>query len=82
MVLTTMRVQAAKFNILKELYAKDPYFSKIFTEAESGKSAEFQVREGFPFKSVQLCIPHCSLRKKLSRSYTVNGISIEINHSR
>ncbi len=51
-ILTIMKVQVAGFNTLKELYAEDPYFDKIFIKVKLGKSTKFQVQDGFLFKGV------------------------------
>ena len=64
-LLSTMEVKVVGFEILKELYAADPYFGSIWQECEKGPFEQFLKHDGYLFKANRLCVPQCSLRQSI-----------------
>lgn len=60
-----MRVSVPGFNDFSTLYAADPYFAKILTQAQRGDTTKFTLSDGFLFSGTKLCIPSCNLRLRL-----------------
>ena len=64
-LLTTMKVEVTGFELLPELFERDPYFAKIVEKVKDGKTDEYVLVDGFLFKGNRLCIPDGSLRMKI-----------------
>ncbi|CAA7034520.1 unnamed protein product [Microthlaspi erraticum] len=64
-LLSTLQVSITGFSILPELYPNDPYFGKIWTDAQVGVGTDFLLFDGYLFRGAQLCVPECSLRLKI-----------------
>jgi len=69
-----MQVKVVVFEVLKELYAVDPFFHEIGEECSKGPFNQFPLLDGFLFKDNQLCIPECSLRQAIIKE-THEGLS-------
>lgn len=80
--LNMMKVVVVGSDNIPELYSTDPYFSKIYEAAQSKKSIEYTVHDGFLFKGVRLCIPECSVRdliiKEIHEGHRGRGKSVEL----
>lgn len=60
-----MHVSVPEFATFSDLYESDPYFSSILIGVKDGARHDFTLTDGFLFRSVQLCVPDCSLRAQL-----------------
>ncbi|PKI67469.1 hypothetical protein CRG98_012053 [Punica granatum] len=72
--LSSMEVKVVGFEVVKELYEKDPDFSKIWSECSKGASKDFFLQDGFLFKNNCLCIPRCSLREAIVKEAHDGGL--------
>ena len=65
---------------MKQLYAQDDDFQESFEAYESpihcdrGKWKEFMIEDGLLFRTIQLCIPKCSMRENLIREKHSGGL--------
>ena len=73
-LLVTMQVKVLGFEVLKELYQDDPYFSKIWRECSNGPYLHYLLHDGYLFKNNCLCIPECSLRQAIIREAHGGGL--------
>lgn len=64
-LLYTMQVTVLGFEILKDLYKDDPYFSKTWEESSRSPNNHFLLQEGYLFKGNRLCIPQFFLREAI-----------------
>nr|GEV36717.1 putative reverse transcriptase domain-containing protein [Tanacetum cinerariifolium] len=64
--LSVMRAEVQGFNTFKEMYSEDTYFGHVMHKVLSGQHYDYQVKDGFLIKGMQLCIPNCSLREKVA----------------
>ena len=71
--LSMMRIEVTGFDTIPDLYASDPYFSKIYAVAQSKKSAEYTIHDRFLFRGTQLCIPDCSVRDLVIKEIHYEG---------
>ena len=62
------------FEQLKEMYAHDAEFGKIYEACEIGTFNKYYRHEGFLFKGKQLCIPACSIEELLVRESHSEGL--------
>ena len=60
-LVASMHVSVVGFSILPDLYPVDPFFGKIWTDAQQGDNAHYVIVNGFLFKNCRLCIPDRSL---------------------
>ncbi|WRX11626.1 Integrase [Theobroma cacao] len=64
-LLSTLQLKVVGFEVVKELYEKDPEFSEIWKTSSQHPYRQFHRQEGYLFKGNQLCIPQCSLRQSI-----------------
>lgn len=50
------------YDQIKDLYANDLDFEKVFAEFMMGPCDRFNLKDRFLFKESKLCAPNCSLR--------------------
>lgn len=60
-----MRVEVSRFESFSKLFVKDPYFSIVLANVQSGKQTYFLLYNGFLFWGNQLCVPECSLQLQI-----------------
>ena len=72
-LLTTMRVEVMGFDLLPDLLTSDSYFSGILDKVKQGSMDGYMLVEGFMFRGNQLCIPDCSLRRKIIKELHEEG---------
>ncbi|CAA7012879.1 unnamed protein product [Microthlaspi erraticum] len=72
-LLATLQVTVLGFSSLPELYPADPFFGKVWPDAQAGLSPDFFVLDGFLFRGSQLCIPECSLRLQIIKEIHTEG---------
>lgn len=66
-LISTLTSKLMGFDQIKELYANDVDFGKIFADCKLGPFERFNLQDGFLFKENKLCIPNCSLREVFVR---------------
>lgn len=64
-LLAELRVQVPGFDTLTDLYAADPYFSKIIMSLPVEPRSDYFLESGSLFYKSRLCIPNGSLRLKI-----------------
>ena len=64
-LLTTMHSTVLGFESFADLYPTDPFFARIYCEADQHLHSDYTVQDGFLFKGVRLCVPDCSLLLKI-----------------
>lgn len=64
-LVTTMHNSVLGFDTFTDLYATDPFFARIFTDAQLDRHNDFSMQDGFVFHSIRLCNPECSLRLQI-----------------
>ncbi|GKA54703.1 putative CCCH-type zinc finger family protein [Tanacetum coccineum] len=74
-LLSVMQVQAAWFEIFKELYVDDSDFAGIWEKCQKQPFQSFVIQDGFLFKSNRLCIPSCSLRELIMKEGHAEGLA-------
>lgn len=72
-LLATSSVSVLGFSALAELYPSDPYFARILSDVQEGKSTKFVVHDDFLFLGTRLCIPECSLRLQIIKDLHSEG---------
>lgn len=60
-LVTAMHTRVLGFASFANMYPTDPFFGRIFCEAECGSTGDYTIHEGFLFKGICLCVPECSL---------------------
>ena len=60
-----LNTRLISFDLIVELYEKDPYFAKIYEEYSKGAKEGYFSQERFLFKGGRLCIPFGSVRELL-----------------
>ena len=60
-LLTSMHTKLLRFELLKDLYANDFDFCKVWNACGKRAFCEFYKHEGFLFKRDRLCVPICSI---------------------
>ncbi|XP_020259673.1 uncharacterized protein LOC109836213 [Asparagus officinalis] len=74
-LLVTLKAEVIVFEYLKELYAEDEDFKKIWDDCLQNKSAKgFHIQDGYLFHGDQLCIPQSSLREQIIRDLHTGGL--------
>lgn len=72
-LVSTFRVNVTGFECLAELYETDPFFSPVWLDLAHGVRSEYNLVDGFIFRSNQLCIPECSLRLQVIKELHDEG---------
>lgn len=70
-----MQVKVLGFEVLKEQYQDDEYFSKLWEECSKGPFNRFLLQDGFLFRDNQLCIPEGSLREVIIKEAHDGGLA-------
>ena len=73
-LIASMEVSVTGFEVIKELYEEDSYFSYIWSKCSKGTSKEFLLQDGFFLKNNQLCIPQCSLQEAIIKEAHGGGL--------
>lgn len=61
------------FESLPELYPNDPFFCRIWNDAQLGLNCDYLLLDGFLFHGTQLCILECNLRLQLIKELHGEG---------
>jgi RNase H-like domain found in reverse transcriptase len=61
-LLSKMKANVLRFEVIKELYVDDEFFGKIKDECAKGPYKEFMVNDGYLLYGNRLCISNYSLR--------------------
>lgn len=61
--------------MVKELYENDPDFCSIWTACLEGPMNQYLLADGYLFRGVQLCVPHCSLQETIVREAYGGGLA-------
>jgi hypothetical protein len=75
-LLTEMKALVPGFEVFKEHYESDKKLAAVLEALKKGKLAAFTgfyLKDGFLFKGLQLCVPHCSLRRQLLQEVHQQG---------
>jgi hypothetical protein len=75
-LLTEMKALVPGFEVFKEHYESDKKLAAVLEALKKGKLAAFTgfyLNDGFLFKGLQLCVPHCSLRRQLLQEVHQQG---------
>lgn len=75
LLLLTMQVKVLGFEIIKDQYVHDPYFSKIWKECATGSFQHYFIHDGYLFKNNLLSIPQGSLRQSIVKEAHEGGLS-------
>ena len=74
-LMRTLSLEIVGFETLTELYADDDDFKKVWATCVLKQPCDdFYIHDGFLMKSVQLCLPHTSLREKVIRDLHGGGL--------
>ena len=65
LLLTVLHTSVTGFSTLVGQYEDDPFFGRVFHDAQTGLSGEYTIHEDFLFRRNRLCIPERSLRLQL-----------------
>ena len=75
-ILAVMSTEIVRFEQMKELYAGDPNFKRIWEKYFTGGPCDdYHIHEGYLMKGNQLCIPESSLREQLIRDLHGGGLT-------
>ncbi|XP_020243177.1 uncharacterized protein LOC109821399 [Asparagus officinalis] len=74
-LLVTLKAEVIAFEYLKELYAEDDDFKKIWNDCLQNRSVKgFHIQDGYLFHGDQLCIPQSLLREQIIRDLHAGGL--------
>ena len=73
-LLTSMHTKLLGFKLLKDLYANDFYFCKVWNACDKHAFSDFYRHEGILFKRDKLCVPICCIRELLVRECRESGL--------
>lgn len=65
LILPEMHMSVLGFKLLPEAYQADQFFAVVLSGIQQGTRDDFQIVDGFLFKSTKLCISSSSLRDKI-----------------
>ena len=64
-LISMLNMRLMGFELIVELYEKDPYFAMIYEDCIKGAKEGYFRQEGFLFRAGRLCIPFGSIRELL-----------------
>lgn len=65
LLVADLHLNVEGFEMFRDLYAADPFFSKVFSNLIDGIDLDFVLIDVFLFEGVCLCVPDSSLRLRL-----------------
>ena len=80
--LSTMQTTVFEFDHIKELYAVDADFGKMWKRCLEGPQQMFVIKDGFLYYGKQLCIPQSLLRESIVRVAHEGGLAGHFGHSK
>ncbi|KAI0511898.1 hypothetical protein KFK09_012532 [Dendrobium nobile] len=82
-LLIQLNTELTGLQCLKDLYADDKDFMKIWAEClEQPAVGEFSIRHGFLFKQNALCVPDSSWRQQLIRELHCGGLAAHVGRDK
>ena len=73
-LISILNTRLMGFELIVELYEKDPYVAKIYEECTKGAKEGYFQYEAFLFNARQLCIPFGSIRELLVREAHIGDL--------
>lgn len=74
-LISMLNTRLMGFELIVQLYEKDPYFAKIYEDCTKGAKEDYFRQEGFLFKAGRLCIPFGSIKELLVREAHGGGLA-------
>ncbi|PKU63129.1 ATP-dependent DNA helicase RecG [Dendrobium catenatum] len=82
-LLLQLNTEITGLQCLKDLYATDKDFMKIWAEClEQPSSGDYAIRHGFLFKMNALCVPESSWRQQLIRELHCGGLAAHVGRDK